>query len=57
MFIKMGFFQVMETGKAPTRAVNYIRTHTKKGGGYPNTLVEERVVCFKTLFVNFYIYD
>jgi hypothetical protein len=41
-----GFLQVIKTGKTPTLAQNYIISHMKKGGGYPNPLVEERVVCF-----------
>jgi hypothetical protein len=50
-----GFLQVMKTGKAPTRAANYIMTHTKKGGGYLNPLVEERVVCLKYICVFLYL--
>ncbi|XP_059440780.1 uncharacterized protein LOC132173327 [Corylus avellana] len=29
-------------GHQPTRAHNYVKSHTKKGGGYPNDIVKER---------------
>ncbi|XP_059429119.1 uncharacterized protein LOC132162898 [Corylus avellana] len=29
-------------GHQPTRAQNYVKSHTKKGGGYPNDIVKER---------------
>jgi hypothetical protein len=36
-------------GKPPMRAKAYIDTHKKKGGGYPNDEVKERVYGFYTL--------
>jgi hypothetical protein len=33
-------------GTLPTLAEFYINAHTKKGGGYANPEIEERVVCY-----------
>jgi hypothetical protein len=51
IFLCCGFLQVLTSGTPPTRAKVYINTHTKKGSGYPNDEIRERVVWFLHLIL------
>jgi hypothetical protein len=53
IFLCCEFWQVLTSGKPPTRAKVYIDTHTKKGGGHPNDEVKERVVWFLHLILKY----